>query len=684
MSDDKLVLLVRDATPSMQLTEALPDVVPMEMAAVIKGEPGPVQDLTAINEKLATIETGATANSSDVFLRARGNHTGTQAIDTVSGLQAALDAKATAAQGAKADTAIQPQDISNASDAGVLTGSESLPASRGAGLLKTSLANIATFVTSTFLGFIQSGTGAVARSFLGKMLDMPLSPEDFGAVGDYNYTTGTGTLNTVALQNMLNFASITGRSIRLKAGAKYRTGDLYGYYDATLNPGYAAKPGRIHIMGNAAGIATGTQEPQGSALVHAAGSTGTLLGILGVFSISTPGETGMCITLERVNLVGATTSANVLHTQDCTELVSLNNMFIRQRNGAGYGWNSENDWGVRVDNVQIRGDDPSDGTWTGKGLYLHSDTSGGQINMWVVTNLDVYKANGIYLGRNGVTLGTFGPLVFIGGQVAYSSDHGVTLGAGVYNTQFIGFQVEQARYNAVHVNSSGGNDLPRNCKFINNYFTNNGKIVDGTTNQFDVYVNDGVGIEFDMCLHNNSNSGYFFNAASAADLHVRRPYFRTVSTYGAASGYGFNYTGSYTAQNRIHLEDAHFDQNFSSNAGPDAGAVMGYWERNIRRISYATLSGTPSIGLGSTTGLASADILNFNQASAVVTTAILGGRIGQLLTLTFSNTNPTIQHNASTICLNGGSNFVPSSTRSVLVLRMIYTGVWCEVGRSQS
>lgn len=40
MSDDKLVLLVRDATPSMQLTEALPEVVPMEMAAVIKGEPG--------------------------------------------------------------------------------------------------------------------------------------------------------------------------------------------------------------------------------------------------------------------------------------------------------------------------------------------------------------------------------------------------------------------------------------------------------------------------------------------------------------------------------------------------------------------------------------------------------------------------------------------------------------------
>lgn len=43
--------------------------------------------------KLAGIATGATANSSDAILLARANHTGTQAISTVSGLQAAIDAK---------------------------------------------------------------------------------------------------------------------------------------------------------------------------------------------------------------------------------------------------------------------------------------------------------------------------------------------------------------------------------------------------------------------------------------------------------------------------------------------------------------------------------------------------------------------------------------------------------------
>jgi len=43
--------------------------------------------------KLDSVASGATANSSDVTLLNRANHTGTQAISTVSGLQSALDAK---------------------------------------------------------------------------------------------------------------------------------------------------------------------------------------------------------------------------------------------------------------------------------------------------------------------------------------------------------------------------------------------------------------------------------------------------------------------------------------------------------------------------------------------------------------------------------------------------------------
>lgn len=57
--------------------------------------------MTAPATKLAGIATGATANDTDANLKARANHTGTQAISTVTNLQSSLDAKeATANKGA--------------------------------------------------------------------------------------------------------------------------------------------------------------------------------------------------------------------------------------------------------------------------------------------------------------------------------------------------------------------------------------------------------------------------------------------------------------------------------------------------------------------------------------------------------------------------------------------------------
>ena len=65
-------------------------------------------ELDAMAGKLALVADGATANATDADLRDRTTHTGEQAISTVTGLQAALDGKATSAQGAKADSAVQP------------------------------------------------------------------------------------------------------------------------------------------------------------------------------------------------------------------------------------------------------------------------------------------------------------------------------------------------------------------------------------------------------------------------------------------------------------------------------------------------------------------------------------------------------------------------------------------------
>lgn len=84
-------------------THSVGDVIGLPTATLIgkySSGTGPAETLTAAQARaLLNVANGATANSSDATLLNRANHTGTQAISTVSGLQTALDAKATSGTG---------------------------------------------------------------------------------------------------------------------------------------------------------------------------------------------------------------------------------------------------------------------------------------------------------------------------------------------------------------------------------------------------------------------------------------------------------------------------------------------------------------------------------------------------------------------------------------------------------
>jgi len=62
-----------------------------------------------------------------------------------------------------------------------------------------------------------SGTGAVATTVQTKLREYA-SVKDFGAVGDYNATTGTGTDDTVAIQAAMDYGLATGKRIFFPAG----------------------------------------------------------------------------------------------------------------------------------------------------------------------------------------------------------------------------------------------------------------------------------------------------------------------------------------------------------------------------------------------------------------------------------------------------------------------------------
>lgn len=142
---------------------------------------------TALQTKLDGIAVGATANQTDAFLLSRANHTGTQAISTVSGLQAALDAKAALASPA-------------------FTGTPSAPTAAG-GTNSTQLATTA-FVQAAITALI--GTSPGVLDTLGELAD---------ALGDDPNFAGTVTTALAGKQpidaTLTALAGLTGGANQL-------------------------------------------------------------------------------------------------------------------------------------------------------------------------------------------------------------------------------------------------------------------------------------------------------------------------------------------------------------------------------------------------------------------------------------------------------------------------------------
>lgn len=507
-------------------------------------------------------------------------------------------------------------------------------------------------------------------------------PEMFGGKCNFNWDTQQGSVDTIPNQKMFNWANKTGDEVKLRPGKKSLTDTIYLHYDAVLNPNWPGRGGRTKIAGQANGHATGALEGPGCAFVHVNNSPKPLLQVKGIFDIAVPDGMAGYFSLEDFNLVGGNQTTDVLRIQGAQGSIFLKNYTVKVQNPSGNGITEATTWETTHINGLIRGGASGLGTWTGTGLNICSDGTTGQINMKTYINVNIYKnGHNIRIGRGNELNGTFGPIVFIGGQTAWADQIGMTLGGGILGFTSIGQQHEQARLNGIKIDSAGANDLPRQIKIMGGYITECGKIQDGSYDEFAIHCVDGVNVEIDEVIIQNARSGIAYDQSKCSGFLVRRPYFKTITPYGQAFGRGTEAYGAFNPANRIKIDNPIFDANFSVNkVDPDNGLAI---TDAGGRISTATLSATPSISLGGNTNAASARILNFNHASAQIVTAILGGTLYQELICTFSTLNTTLQNNGSTIHLNG-SNFTPTSLFAVLRLFQARPGVWVELFRSQS
>lgn len=513
-----------------------------------------------------------------------------------------------------------------------------------------------------------------------------IHPEFFGAVGNFDWGSQQGTVNTVALQAALCWCNRKGSILRPKAGAKYLTDTLYLYYDLALNPNWPGRAGRVSIWGHGNGHATGALEDPGTAFVHINGSAKPLLELKGLFSIEAPTGMGGYFSLMNFNLVGGTSTTDVLRIQGSQGSILLQNYTVKVQNPAGNGIVESTTWETSHINGLIRGGASGTGEWTGVGLWIKSDGSSGQINMKTYVNVDCYKMGyGTRIGRGTVPLGTFGPLSFVGGQTSLCDYHGLWLEGGVIAFTSVGYQHEGHRMNGIRIDRTMedgitlANDLARSVKIISSYITGCGGIEDGSVNSYAVYVANGDGVEIDNLVLNTVGDGIAFDAGNVDNLLIRRPTWRTVRTYGAASGHGIRAFGVQDASKRIYLEHPTFNQNPSIQIEAVAAQIFARGNAG-GRLSFATNSPTPSISLGGPAGSESSRQLNFNYSAPTTVTNITGGQLYQTLLLTFSNTNVTLSNNHAPFYLNGGA-FTPTNSKSTLLL--FWDGTfWCEISRS--
>lgn len=513
-----------------------------------------------------------------------------------------------------------------------------------------------------------------------------IRPEYFGAIGDFVWATQTGTINTTALQNMFNWANKTGAEIHPLAGKKYLTDSIYLYYDVVLNPNWPGRGGRTKIVGQANGHATGALEDPGCAFVHVNGSTGPLLAVKGLFSIANP--TGMAgyFSLEDFNLVGGNLSSDVLLIQGSQGSIFLKNYTVKVQNPAGNGITESTTWESIHQNGLIRGGATGLGNWTGTMLDIRSDGSAGQTNMKIYNNVDCYRGgNGIRIGRRGMVEGTFGPLVFIGGQTSNSDQYGLWLDGGVIAFTSIGQQFEGGQRNAIKIDREYtpgqlATDIARNVKFINSYITGCGLVEDGSNDSYAIHVANGDGIYFEGTTFNNMGDGISVNQELVTNFKWLTPTIRTVRTYGATSGTGVNFYGAAQAIQKFELEDPVFNQNPSVQFNDAAKESFSRYAAG----GFLSSSGNtvPGISQGGTYGSSSVKNLNFNNSSPLTVTNITGGRTKQLLHISFSNTNTTIASNGN-IFLQDGRDFTPKTARATLTLQFDGS-VWQEVSRSNS
>lgn len=497
---------------------------------------------------------------------------------------------------------------------------------------------------SSLIGFLQSGTGAVASTVQTKLRNF-VNAKDFGAVGD-------GVTNdTTALQNAINYAVSVGKSLFIPTGNYSCTAQLTASTTTT----------QFVLVG---------EGPANTQLIWTSGAATRGLSVTYSDTIRTPRIESIGLITEAL----ASGTALIITGPDSISEIQIgpkvSDVRIQGGNMASHCWGTGIEfitcWYPSIDYVNINGRNEYGPTFSATaGIKLTSCQVCyfERFNIFHVTTAILEQVSGVNTHGEGFTFINF-EIVGVGTGIKLAADAtapGTNIGPGHINAFNRCIDLDKQFQTTIH-------DLLL-------YKTDD---LTGTPQDFiAINMNDCRGCH----VHNNFIHGFKANTLVGIQL-------------------------SGTTTNDLNLVHNNLFYNFTASAGSKIGLVVGantsesYFHSNYCDSTVAIPILISGAGLtnkfhnnfplnyqtftsaDTTPSVANTNSGAFYTANAVATTItdFDDGYSQQVITVIANDANTTIRHDGVNIYLNGAVNFVMAAGKT-LTLRLFDT-LWREVGRS--